>query len=575
MPKTLRTATPEPAVSRVEPPLERVDGSGGSVPGARVESGYLWRDVALVTALALAVRLTQLDRAPQFDELYHVIAARSWATDGTLALGGGTYTRAAAFTIMIGLLFKVFGVSLIVARVPSILAGAAWVAAVHHWTGRKLGRWPGLVTGVLFALDPGSIYLSQFARFYALQGLCAWIGAMCVYRLIEERPTGAAALRAGAGALVSLGVAIYLQVTTLIGAAGLGVWAAWRLLDRRIARARHARRLGHLLVVLLAALVMAMVIALATGVAGKLWSLYRQTPIWGEPYKDDWAYYSRWFLGRYPVLWGLLPLAAVTALLASRRVAAFALTVFAVSMAIFSGGAMKTERYIYFVIPFFFAIWGVTLVTWVTPARRMLASVVDRLGSPDRSPRARRIAIWSSTLLGVGWLLLFNPAFAITTGMVLRDQSPDAYLESDWARAAPELRRLADSADVVVSTALPKTLFYVGRADVTLSLTELGELGRRDGLPIEFNRDPRTGHPAISTPSSLQRLMGCFPRGVIFIEDRHWHDPVVVPDSTRAFLAVHTAEVPLPPAWRVHARRWTAPAPTPGASCPPWQASQP
>jgi hypothetical protein len=255
-------------------------------------------------------------------------------------------------------------------------------------------------------------------------------------------------------------------------------------------------------------------------------------------------------------------------------VAAFALTVFAVSMVIFSGGAMKTERYIYFVIPFFFAVWGVTLVTWLTPARRILANVVDQLGAPDWSPRARRIAIWASMLLGVGWLLLYNPAFGIATGMVLRNQSADAYQESDWARAAPELRRLADSADVVVSTALPKTLFYVGRADVTLSLTELGELGRRDGLPIEFNWDPRTGRPAISTPSSLQRLMGCFARGVVFIEDRHWHDPVVVPDSTRAFLAVHTAEVPLPPAWRVHARRWTAPAPTAGASCPPWQASQ-
>ncbi|HEU4588626.1 MAG TPA: hypothetical protein VFS11_08260 [Gemmatimonadales bacterium] len=575
MPKTLEAVPREPDAAGVRSPREHGGVAASPAPAALTESDQLWWDVALVATLALAVRLLQLDRPPQFDELYHVIAARSWATDGTLALGGGSYTRAAGFTILIGVLFKLFGTSLVVARLPSIIAGSVWVAAVHRWTGRKLGRWPGAVTGVIFALDPGAIYLSEFARFYALQGLLVWLGAISVYALVEERVTGGAAARATIGGLVAWGLALYLQVTTLVGFAGIGIWAVWRLGSRLAARAREDRRARALLIGVAATLLLLLVAAAWVGVVERIWAMYRETPIWGEPAKNDWHYYERWFLFRYPVLWLLLPLAAGTALLVARRVAVFAVTVFVVSIAIFSGAALKTERYIYFVIPFFFAIWGAALVAWLPRARRTLAAAVHRLAPAGWSLRARRVAVGTAAAFIVGWLVVYDEAFSMTLHMVLRDRTAAEYQETDWDRAAPELRRLADSADVVVSTALPKALFYLGRADVTLSLTELGELGRVNGAPVEFKVDPRTGRPAISSPESLQRLMSCYSHGLVLIEDQHWRNTVVIPDSTRAFLAAHTVEVPLPSAWLVHARRWTSPPPAPGAACPPWHAERP
>src|SRR4051812_14772191 len=406
MPKTLEAVPHAPDAVRVKSPRDLAGAADSPEPESLTESNQLWWDVALVTTLALAVRLLQLDRPAQFDELYHVIAARSWATDGTLALGGGSYTRAAGFTVLIGILFKVFGTSLVVARLPSILAGAAWVAAVHRWTGRKLGRWPGAVTGVIFALDPGAIYLAEFARFYALQGLLVWLGAISVYALIEERVTGGAAVRAAAGALVWWGLALYLQITTLVGFAGIGIWAAWRVGSRLVARARVDRRARAVFIGLTSALLLLLVAAIWLGIVDRLWALYRQTPIWGEPTKDDWHYYERWFLFRYPVFWLLLPLAAGTALLVRRRVAVFAVTVFVVSIVNFSGAAMKTERYIYFVIPFFFAIWGVALVSWLPRARRTLAAAVNRLAPAEWSVRARRHALTTTAVVVVGWLVV-------------------------------------------------------------------------------------------------------------------------------------------------------------------------
>lgn len=552
--------------------LDPLAAAGASArSAAQVENRRLWRDVALVAALALAIRLLQVDRPPQFDELYHVLAARSWAHDGTLTVGSGAYTRAAGFTVLIGLFFKLLGDSLVAARLPSIIAGTLWVAAVHRWTGRRAGRLAGGLAGVLFGLDPSSIYLSEFARFYALQALLVWLGATALYDLVEERQTGWTAGRSVAVIAVTWLAAVYLQVTTLIALVAVGLWAAWRLGGRLLVAARQDPRARRLLVALAVLLVLGVAAMAAKGLFGRLYAQYRETPIWGEPTMNDWRYYERWFLGRYPLLWLLLPFAAAAALMSRRRAAAFALAVFSVSFALVSGAALKTERYMSFALPFFFVIWGMALATWAPGIARFAGRIATGLASAGWSPRVRTAAGWLVVAGFAGWIVWHEPAFAMTGEMARRDWKAKAYEESDWARAAPELRRLADSADVVISTALPKTLYYVGRGDVTLSLTELGELGRKNGKPIEFAVDERTGHPAISSPESVERIMACYRRGLVLIEDLHWHNVVVLPDSTRAFLAAHTDEIPLTPAWLVHARRWSNPQAPSAAGCPPWR----
>jgi hypothetical protein len=67
-------------------------------PGRR--GARSWRtEAAAVALIALTVRLIQLDHAPWVDELFHMLAARSLLTDGTLHINGTVeYTRAWVFT---------------------------------------------------------------------------------------------------------------------------------------------------------------------------------------------------------------------------------------------------------------------------------------------------------------------------------------------------------------------------------------------------------------------------------------------------------------------------------------------
>jgi hypothetical protein len=98
-------------------------------------------------------------------------------------------------------------------------------------------------------------------------------------------------------------------------------------------------------------------------------------------------------------------------------------------------------------------------------------------------------------------------------------------------------------------------LHYFGRGDITLSKRRLAEVGDR-----EFDRDPRTGMPTISTAASLDRLMSCHMDGLIVIEAVAWREPTTIDQETSDFILAHTEEIALPARSGVRAFRWRTPA---------------
>ena len=60
---------------------------------------------------------------------------------------------------------------------PSVIAGSLLVVAVFLWTRSVAGSLAAWIAALFVALAPISIQVSQFARFYALQGLVFWLAA--------------------------------------------------------------------------------------------------------------------------------------------------------------------------------------------------------------------------------------------------------------------------------------------------------------------------------------------------------------------------------------------------------------
>jgi hypothetical protein len=529
-------------------------------PKGTTESASAMRgwELGLLALIALMPRLAHLDAPPYFDEVYHILAARSWAAEGTFALADGVYTRAAGFTTAIALLFKVAGESLVVARVPAVMAGTLLVVVVGWWTGRTAGRTAGWIAALLVAIDPGAIYVSQIVRFYAPHALFVFLATAGLFLLADQWSSRPAWWRGllSAGILALLGAAGHLQVTTLVTVTGLGLWGGG-VLFRWWWQRRRKHPAWRWLPIWVAALLLAAVVGLAaTGLAAQLWNEFRSTALWARADASEPRFY-KWVLeSRYPVFFSLLPVSILLAWRYRPRVAVFAAVMFSTAFLLHSLAAIKAERYLFHAIPFFHILTGIAL-TAILPAMRTLVADVAAAFLPMRAGLRLHVATRTTILVILAAVLAAStPVLATTRRMLLADEFAASFPRPHWNHAAARLRPVAESASVVITSALPKAIYYLQRGEVTLSLTQLGEVAPRNVDDREFAVDYRTGRPTISTVGSLEALRACHRSGLIVVEAFEWRKRYGTTPEVADYLEQHMAEVPLPEAWRLHVFSW-------------------
>ena len=531
---------------------------------AAAAGGFPWWDLALVAAIALAIRLIRLDHTVQVDELNHVLAARSLLEDGTLRLGGDgmVYTRARGFTYLIAAMFRVFGESVVVARIPAVLAGSALVAVLFLWTRSVAGRAAAWLAALFLCLDPTAIYLSQLTRFYTSQALLFLLGAIAVFHLCTSPASPARRAALIAGALVAFGIAYHLQVTTVIGLGGVTLATAL-LLARRETLAALGRRWRWWLPALLVASLPAAFLARRT--VPRYLELFTYADLWASGSVDDPLYYLRFLLDGYPTMWSLLPIVLIVALYRRPQFATFAGTIFLVAFTTHSLAAWKNPRFLFYAMPFLFALWGIAAAAalrWISRRVRVLWRNVPRLSA---APGLAAAATRASLALVIGYLLMANSAYRLSYKMLTVDDAdwaaPILYRgEPDWAAAADELRTVVESSALILSSSDLKALFYLGRLDVVLSANMLG------GAP-EFSIAPGLLRPAIKEPESVARLVACQPSGLVIVEDKHLGQTWSVPPATAAYLRDNMEILPLPAGLRLTAFRWRNPA-ADASTCP-------
>ncbi|HEY8469921.1 MAG TPA: glycosyltransferase family 39 protein [Longimicrobiales bacterium] len=525
--------------------------------------------------MALAIRLIRLDHTVQVDELNHVLAARSLLEDGTLRLGedGMLYTRARGFTYLIAAIFRLFGESVVVARIPAVLAGTALVAALFLFTRSVAGRAAAWLAALFLCFDPTAIYLSQLTRFYTIHALLFLLGAIAVFRLCTSPLSPARRAALIAGALVAFGIAYHLQVTTVIGLGGV-TSAAVLLRARRETLAALGRRWRWWLPALLVASLPAAF--MARRMAPRYLELFTYADPWAAGFVDDPLYYLRFWLEGYPTMWSLLPIVLVVALYRHPRFATFAGAIFLVAFATHSLAAWKNPRFLFYSMPFLFALWGIAAAAALRWTSRRVRALWRNVPWLSAAPGLAAAATKASLALVIGYLLTANSAYRLSYKMLTVDDrdwaAPILYRgEPDWAAAADELRTIVDSSAVIVSSSDLKALFYLGRIDVVLSANGLGS--GPEALP-DFSIASNVNRPTIQQPESLARLMACQRSGLVIVEDKHLGQTWSVPPATAAYLRDHTETLPLPAGLRLTAFRWRNPE-ADASACPAGVSSLP
>jgi len=536
----------------------------------RVATGRV-ADTAFLFVASLALRLVQLDHTPHMDELFHVFAARSVLADGTLAIAGGEpYERARGFTYLVAGMFRLFGESLVAARVPSVVFGSLMVPILYLWVRANSNRAAGWLAAVLLCLYPGSLYLSQLARFYAGHGLLFLVTSIAVWKLVDSEPRGVVRIGYFAVAIVCLAVALHLQITTLMGLAGIAVAAFVVALPGMVSAVRRSRlaRIGA--VVALAALGLLLARALDPARAQSILSVYRFSDLWARDGAEVFQFYHYHLLGDYPVLWLLLPFLVLASATVAPRFTLYSAIAFSIIFLGHSFAAWKSARYIFYGMPFFFALAGVGISALWPRMVAIARTALQRLSGGVLAPAVLRIGAIALTCAGLAFAAAGGSAFRLTWRMlVVPDSEWQLELqyrgEPDWRAVAAALRPQLDEAQVVISSADLKPIYYLGRLDIVLSATEL--VRNSNGSLPEFTPTDFSMRPAVSTVASLDLVMRCTASGVVLVERAHWRNPWAVSPTVADFIETRMTRIDVPPGSWIQAFRWSTPEPAADPAC--------
>ena len=538
--------------------------------GTRVKEHGSLLPVALLFFLSVVIGSIGLDHLPRNDELYTLLAARGWLIDGVPRIADGMYDRAQLYTIIVAQFFGVFGESLIVARLPSLIAGGLLVVAVFLWTRSVAGSLAAWIAALFVCLSPLNIQMSQYARFYTLFGLLFWLGAVGIYALVEKRHRWWMSLLIAAGSAVCLALAVHLQSLAMMGLIGLCVWLGLALIVPWLWSQRHRPlRLWLTTGSAAIAVIIAGGLAIQSGLAAELWAQYRYAPLHAAPRRSIIWFYQLGLIERYPTLWPIFPFTALLALAARPRPALFCCCVFAPAFALLSLAAMKHFNYIFFVLPFLFVIWGISLASVIDGLWRWIMQVTDRALAQAAPDLRRRPLTWVLIAGSLLFLVVSNgaPARTLLKPFGISLQADET--SNNWAPVKEALAPWLEQAAVVLTPNDLYALYYLGGYDVAVNPNLLSEMPD----DAEFSLDPRTGRPVIATAASLRLLIDCYSEG-LYVADEKTH-PLTWGRTEELNETIRSEMMPidLPDQWRIFAFRWEHPEgteqPAACASLPP------
>lgn len=535
------------------------------VDKARHARSSLWLDALGLIVLIWLIYIEggSFSHLPYIDELYHVLAARSWNAEGTLRIGDGEYRRAALYTITLAQAFSAFGESLFVGRVFSTVVAGLWLLAFFFWLRLHAGRPVAWIAVVLFSVMPESMILFHFIRFYAWHGLFFFLGAIGCYSLMHYRGPPVRTAAIAAASALALGVAFRLHLVSVIGLLALFAWALVELGPRAIDRIRAEQRLQWVAGMVALLLLIAVALAVEFGVVSRLIADYRWSSHHNDPQRNNFLFYHSRYLDLFPVLWGLFPLAGVLAIRWRPRLGVFCTCVFAVAFILQSFGAMKAERYLHYMMPFFFTLWAIVIVETVPWVRRWVAEATARVLDGVWLRPLRPAAEWACVLAIAGFLVGTTPALKMTFDIMRDWPASKSSPRIAWRDARDFLQPWVDRASVIMTTVGVATFYYFGDYDY-----QFGKGVPETDSGSEFGIDQRTGRPVISSAESLQFVLSCYPSGLFITEPTLWRNPKFgVSDEAADLLESYAEEIPVPEEWAMRVFAWNRPGTVPPQAC--------
>jgi 4-amino-4-deoxy-L-arabinose transferase-like glycosyltransferase len=182
--------------------------------------------VALITLVALGLRVTSLTRSIFADEAYSLaLAQRSF---GHMVELFGYEANGMPYPIVLWPAIRIFGTSEALLRLPAVLAGVGSVPALWWAARRMAGARVALVAAALLALTPMAVFYSQVARPYSFVVLAGCLAFGALAGVLRREQAGARSWAGYVAAMVLLAYCDIFAAPIVVPAQAVMAWRAGR-----------------------------------------------------------------------------------------------------------------------------------------------------------------------------------------------------------------------------------------------------------------------------------------------------------------------------------------------------------
>lgn len=140
----------------------------------------------VLVGLAFGLRLHWLGAWElSFDEVASLFIARKSPLELLAYLRRAIREHPPLYYLILAVWVRLAGNAEFIVRFPSVLVGVTTVALLYRVASRWMGRWVGLIAGLLLTLSPSHIWTSQIARMYGLMILLNLLSVHFFWRLLQ------------------------------------------------------------------------------------------------------------------------------------------------------------------------------------------------------------------------------------------------------------------------------------------------------------------------------------------------------------------------------------------------------
>jgi hypothetical protein len=175
-----------------------------------------------ITVLALVLRFLAARQSLGGDELFTLeVAARPTLKDVFDGVRGPLEITPPGFFVF-AWAFQKLGDPTYWLKAPSVIASALTIPVTYALGVRTVGRWAGVIAGLLLAISPYAIFYGSEARAYALTGLFVVTSTLLLLVALERRRWWW-----WAGFAVAVAASMYGHYIAAFPLAAEGAWALW------------------------------------------------------------------------------------------------------------------------------------------------------------------------------------------------------------------------------------------------------------------------------------------------------------------------------------------------------------